>query len=108
MPRQSAGAPPFEDIARDVIAATRPRQHHPVPLTAAEKAEADKAERAVPPCPLCLAWHALPGSPGCPRLASFRLDGDGRVAEGTFRSDRKWLDRVVLVEDVKEDGDGGH
>ena len=62
---------------------------------------------ARPPCPLCLAYHALPGSPGCPRLASFKMDGDGRVVEGTFRSDRKWHDRVVLVETVKEeDGDG--
>lgn len=106
-PRQSQGQPLLEQAAQDAIAAVRPRPQYALPLTPAEQAEADKTERKVPPCQLCLAYHALPGTPGCPRLSSFRLDGDGRVIEGTFRSDRKWADRVVYIEDMKEgDGDG--
>lgn len=108
IPRQSAGTPPLEDIAQDVLGAVRPRQRPVLPMTAAEKAEAEQAEQKTPPCHLCLCYHALPGSPGCPRLTSFRTDGDGlKVLEGTFRTDRKWMDRVVPVEDLRESGDDG-
>ena len=35
-------------------------------------------------CYLCGAFHAAPNTPACPRVATFRLDGDGRLVEGSF------------------------
>jgi len=110
-PRQSQGAPAFDALAQDVIAEARgdrrryvpPPQAEP-PLTEQEKAEAEKAARAALVCRFCLGFHALPNSPGCPRLASFRLDGDGAVVEGTLLGGTKWAEgRVVFLADVKED-----
>ena len=114
-PRQSQGAPPFDAVAQDVFAATRgerpryvqPPQPEP-PLTAEEKTKAAELERLKQVCPLCVGIHPLPGSPGCPRLATFELDGDGKVRAGSFFPGRSWAKgRVVLYEDLKEDdGDG--
>ena len=110
-PRQSAGAPPFEDAAQDVLSSLRPRQRYappPQPLTEAEKAEAAKAEQAAQVCRFCIGYHPLPNTPGCPRIATFELDGDGNVKAATFFPGRKWAQgRVVFLEDLKEeDGDG--
>ena len=115
-PGSGRGAPMFEQAAQDAIAAARPRQqawppHEPVydlppgPLTDRERAEADKAKE---PCRFCLGYHALPNSAGCPRLASFEFDGDGRVKAGTFFEGTKWAKgRVVFIEDtLQEDADG--
>jgi len=104
----------LEQAAQDAIRATQPRQqvwppYEPPlaepPLTDKERAEAEKAKVA---CQFCLGYHALPNSPGCPRLASFELDGDGKVKSGTFFEGKGWAKgRVVLVEDVHEDpGEG--
>lgn len=113
-----AGQPPFERSAAGAIAGARqqlgldPHPRRP-PLTPAERREAeDAAKQSAQVCRLCLAIHALPNSPGCPRLATFKLDGDGRVVEGSFRTDTLWQDRVVFLEDAHEDGgeaagDGG-
>jgi len=113
-PRQSQGTPPFDAVAQDVIAQARgerPRYAQPPqiepPLTEAEKAEAEKAAKAALVCKFCLGFHALPNSPGCPRLASFTLNGDGVVIGGTYFSGTKWArGRVVFLADTKEDGDG--
>ena len=115
-PGSGRGGPVLEQAAQDAIAATRPRTHQwppyepvsepaPVPLTGAERAEAAKVREA---CRFCLGYHALPNLAGCPRLASFELDGEGKVRAGTFFEGVKWAKgRVVFVEDTFEkDSDG--
>ena len=110
MPQQGRAGPAFEQLAQEVIAGVRPQPRYlppelpPVPLTAAERAEAEKAERKAQVCSFCLGFHALPNSPGCPRLASFEVDGDGKVKAGTFFEGKGWAKgRVVFFEDTKED-----
>ena len=120
-PGSGRSAPMLEQAAQAAIAATRPRTggrmprpemaippapwEMPEPLTEADRAEADKASEV---CRFCVGYHALPNSPGCPRLASFELDGDGRVKSGTFFEGTKWAKgRVVFYEDTKEDPDAG-
>ena len=100
--------PPLEDEASRVLAAARqrmePRPRPPV-LTAAERKEAeDAAKEAAKVCPWCMGLHPLPGGPGCPRLASVELDGDGKIKAATFWPGRKWAKgRVTFVEDAFED-----
>ena len=118
-PGSGRGAPMFEQVAQDAIAATRPRPQQwpppepvygqpPAPLTDEEKKLAAQAERAALICRLCGAVHAMPNTAACPRLASFELDADGKVKAGTFFSGTKWQDRVVLAEELhEEDGDAG-
>ena len=115
-PRQSQGAPPFDALAQDVIAAARGERPQPYipppppepPLTAEDKAKTAEIERLARVCPLCIGIHALPGTAGCPRLSSFELDGDGKIKAGTFFEGKAWAKgRVILYEDLKEeDGDG--
>jgi len=107
-------APPFEQIARDVISATRPQPRR-LPLTPQDRAKGQKVRKKDRVCRLCLGYHALSelSPPGCPRLASFELDGEGRVKAGTFWPGRGWKKgRVEFAEDVEElleeDGDAGH
>ena len=110
MPRQSAGQPLFEDAAAATIAAARGERRRPaVPvLTAEEKAEAAKVGQKNLYCSLCGGAHALPSTTACPRLASFDLDGEGRLKAGTFWPGRRWAKgRVAFIEDLheKEDAD---
>lgn len=75
----------------------------PPPLTKDEKADARKMPDANV-CAFCLGLHKFPSGPGCPRLATFKLNGDGDVIEGTFWPGTKWAKgRVVLIEDTHED-----
>lgn len=106
-PRQSAGQPPFEDAAAATIAAARGERRRPVtvpqPLTEEDKAEAAKVEQARLYCTLCGGAHAMPSTPACPRLASFELDGEGKLRAGTFWPGLKWAKgRVALIEDLHE------
>ena len=106
------GLPPFDHAAASAIGAIRGqgspwvRTMPPPPLTAGERAEAQQAADAA--CTLCAGIHPLPATPACPRVATFRLDGDGKLVEGTFWGpDTNWWEgRVVFVADVHEDGDG--
>lgn len=109
MPRQAAGAPPFERLAQETFASVHPGQRYQSrPLTLAEKAEAEKAEQAAQVCQLCLGYHHMPGTTGCPRLSSFKLNADGHLTEGTFWEGTAWAEgRVVFHSDTKEqEGDG--
>ena len=111
----SRTGPALEQAAQDTLAATRPRPrftappgYEPVPLSAEERAEAqqDTAGRV---CGLCAGYHHMPSTAACPRLASFELDGDGKLKSGTFWPGTKWAKgRVVFYEDTKEDDDGGN
>ncbi|MGC1584079.1 MAG: hypothetical protein WA766_21535 [Candidatus Acidiferrales bacterium] len=103
----------FEDEAQKAITAVRQQRPHfppgyePAALTAADRAEAEKAKNDSKLCGLCAGVHALPSSAACPRLVSFELNGDGSIKSGTFRTDTKWQSRVVLAEDLAEEGDDG-
>jgi hypothetical protein len=110
--------PPFDPVASEVLGRMRGAmqpQRPMVPLTPEERAEAEQAaaDRGKV-CRFCIAIHPLPNGPGCPRLLTFKLDGDGNVIEGTYRADDLWQARVVLVEDAHEEGteqeagDGSH
>ena len=107
--QMGGSAPPFDRTAQDTLAAMQQRAQPPPyrrALTEEERAEAEEAARqAEKVCRLCIAIHPLPNTPGCPRLATFKLDGDGLVVEGTFRADTDWQARVVLLEDAHEDGE---
>lgn len=111
-PRQSAGQPPFDDMARQAISAARGHPPQPkyvqpqqVPLSPEDRAEAEKAAARDRVCRLCLGYHALSelNGPGCPRLASFTVDGQGRLTGGSFWPGKAWAKgRVVFAEDVHE------
>lgn len=78
-------------------------------LTAQQQAEAIDTIAKGGGCGLCGGIHAAQEH-GCPRLASFRLDGDGRITEGTFWPDGSW-DRssvVFATDEAEEAGDGAH
>jgi hypothetical protein len=113
-PGGSRGGPALEQAAQDSIAAVRqqrplvvPPEYAPAALTDEDKTEAAKDQAAVV-CGLCAGYHHMPSTAACPRLASFELDGDGKLKSGTFWPGKKWADgRVVFYEDTKEEGDPG-
>jgi hypothetical protein len=121
LPLQPGGGartgPMLEQAAQDAIAAARaqPRQLRPpegyeaFPLSPAEKAEADKAgAQHDPVCGLCGGYHYAPSTAACPRLASFELDGDGKLKSGTFWPGGKWAKgRVVFKADALEEDEPG-
>ena len=97
--------PPLEGVAESTLARMRgqlqPGGPVPRPLTEQEQQEAAQATH----CALCGGIHAAPSSPACPRLATFELDGDGKVVKGTFWPGTDWAEgRVVLAEDATEEG----
>lgn len=107
-PRQSAGQPPFERAAADTLATVRGERRRPATpvLTPEEKAEADKVELSKLYCTLCGGAHALPSTTACPRLASFELDGEGKLRAGSFWAGRRWAKgRVAFIEDLHEKGE---
>ena len=115
-PGGSRTGPMLEEAAQQSIAAARqqaprlvrPPEYEPAILSAEDRAEADKEAQLVV-CGLCAGYHHAPSTAACPRLASFELDGDGKLKSGTFWPGKKWADgRVVFHEDTKEkDDDGG-
>jgi len=107
-----AGNPMLEQEATRLIQAarasafTRGATQMPIPLpeppvlTDEERTEAEKALADM--CRLCAGIHAG-GDLACPRLASFKLDGDGNVREGTFWRDGEWdTSRVLFAADAVE------
>lgn len=106
----SGSRPPFDPAAASTLGAVRQRlageRPHPAqpPLTEAERTEAQKAGH----CQFCAGIHAGMSTPACPRLATFKLDGDGKVMEGSFWPGTDWAPgRVIFAEDAAEEpGDG--
>ena len=88
----SPGFPALDHTAQQAIAMARSRVdaltggRFPLPvkkLSDEEKADALKSakERA---CRFCAAFHAGASTAACPRLATFKLNGDGDVVEGSY------------------------
>jgi putative hemolysin len=139
----SPGFPALEGVAQDAIAAARSRvdaltrPRFPLParvLSEQEKAEALKSA-ADAACVMCGGVHPAPNTPACPRVASCKLNPDGRITEASFWPDGTsesavemdgegnvrsvryatqsgWpVDRVVLASDLAEesgtDAEGG-
>lgn len=106
-----AGRPTFDQQAHLSLGAIRerldPRMLTRPPearLTATEQAQAQQAQH----CQYCAGIHAGISTPACPRLASFELDGDGKVKAGTFWPGTDWAHgRVVFAEDAHEDPEEG-
>ena len=101
------GQNPYDPAAQATIAAARARMSPPRPpvLSPEDRAEAEKRpEDDI--CRLCIGIHKFPNGPGCPRVATFKLNGDGVLVEGTFWEGKAWAEgRVVLWEDVHEGGE---
>ena len=57
-------------------------------------------------CPYCLGIHAgaALAVPGCPRIATFELDGDGKLRAAAYWPDGEWdASGVYFTADVEED-----
>src|SRR5215472_1102455 len=102
----SPGFPPLEHAAKaavhaaqqrlDVFTGRRPA-FPPMPREEREEALANAKDTA---CLFCAGWHEGASTPACPRLATFKLNGDGQVTEGTF-----WPDGVSESA-IEMDGEG--
>lgn len=111
-----AGQPPFDPAAGQTIGALRAQLSPPQRMTPQVQAEAQAAAKeSGNVCVFCIGTHPLPNGPGCPRIASFELDGDGHVKAATFWPGKRWAKgRVNFVEDAfepegeQEAGDGEH
>ena len=113
-PGGSRGGPMLEDIAQQVLQQARGQRSHippgyePIPLSAEEKAEAEKtAPDDARICRYCIGEHKFPTSIGCPRIAEATLDGDGSIRTVKFWPGKNWAKgRVVFFEDLHEDLEG--
>ena len=105
----SPGFPALDRTAQQAIHAAQSRLDvltrgtFPFPvkkLSDDEKAEALKSAKDEI-CTLCGGLHAAPNTPACPRVASFELNGDGRIVKGTFWPDGMRDSAVDLDADGK-------
>lgn len=88
----SAGYPPLEHAALDAISAARSRigaltrgaLPFPPPSLTAEEKESALKDAASAACRFCASLHPGASTAACPRLATFKLNGDGQVVEGSF------------------------
>lgn len=106
-PGPSSGFPPLERTAQSAINAARARldvltgKGPGFPqLSPEEKKEALEEAGKGGACAFCASLHAGASTAACPRLATFELNGDGRVVKGSF-----WPEGVS-DEEVIMDGDG--
>src|SRR5262249_26448448 len=105
--RTSPGFPPLEHTAQSAIAAARSRVDaltgrapgFPV-LSPEERKEALEAAGNGGAGTFCASLHAGASTAACPRLATFELNGDGKVVKGSFFADG------VIHEEVITDADG--
>lgn len=89
----SPGFPPLEHAAQAALHAaqqrldafTGRRPAFPMPREEREEALKDAAQSA---CLFCASWHPGASTPACPRLATFELNGDGKVVKGSFWPDK--------------------
>src|SRR5580693_6148014 len=103
----SPGFPALDPVAQQAIrmaqsrldVLTRGNLPFPVKkLTDEEKAEALKTAKDEA-CLLCGAFHPAPNTPACPRVATFKLNGDGKLVEGSFWPDAATDSSVEMSRD---------
>ena len=108
----SPGFPALDRTAQQAIHAAQSRLDvltrgsFPFPvkkLTDEEKEDALKSAKDEI-CLLCGGLHAAPNTPACPRVASFELNGDGKLVKGTFWPDGMKDSVVELDADGKTVG----
>lgn len=59
-------------------------------------------------CVYCLGIHAGLSLPGCPRIATFELDPDGKLRAATYWQDSEWdASGVYFTSDVETDDEPG-
>ena len=59
-------------------------------------------------CQLCGGIHAGLSLPGCPRIATFELDPDGKLRTATYWQDSEWdASGVYFTSDVETDDEPG-
>ena len=88
----SPGAPPLEGAARQALLAAQQRLdtftgHPRFPVMTREEREEALAAANDTACTFCASIHPGASTPACPRLATFKLNNDGKVTEGTFWPD---------------------
>lgn len=101
----SPGFPPLEHAAQAALHAaqqrldafTGRRPAFPMPREEREEALKDAAQTA---CLFCSSFHPGASTPACPRLATFELNGDGKVVKGSF-----WPDGATESA-IETDGEG--
>jgi hypothetical protein len=94
----SPGFPPLEGVGQQAIrmaqdrlgVLTRGQFPPPVKRLTEEEKEGVLKSAKDEACYLCGALHAAPNTPACPRVATFKLNGDGVLIEGSF-----WPDSVT-------------
>lgn len=103
----SPGFPPFEGPARDAVRAARGRigaiageRPYLPPMMGREEREEALQDAKRTACLFCASWHPGASTPACPRLATFKLNGDGTITGGSF-----WPSGVSETA-VETDGDG--
>jgi hypothetical protein len=116
-PAGGSTGPPLEGAASAALAAVRqrmgPGRPFPAPeprkLTDEERAQAMAAIAQGQGCPCCGGIHVQEDF-GCPRLAWFRRDADGRLTEGVYWADGSWdTRRITFADPAEETGtDGGN
>jgi hypothetical protein len=135
----SPGFPALDHTAQQAIRMAQDRLgvltrgSFPLPvkkLSDEEKTEALKSAKESA-CRFCAGLHPGASTPACPRLATFKTNGDGEVTEGSYWPESVtdsaidldkdgnligvhheihvgWnTDRVVFIEDITEDGEDG-
>lgn len=101
----SPGFPPLEHAAQSAIRAAQDRlgvltRGNPFPQLPKEEREKALEEAGETACSFCASWHPGASTAACPRLATFELNGDGKVVKGSF-----WPSGVTDSA-VELDGDG--
>jgi len=112
--------PPLEEAASAALAAVRGRmgsaRPYPPPesrkLSPQERAETMQAIQQGGACGCCGGIHVAEEY-GCPRLAWFRRDADGRICEGVYWADGQYDARRITFADPADEqeteaGDGAH
>lgn len=101
----SPGIPPLEHAARDALRAAQDRlagftgQPFFPPMPAKEREEALESAKDTA-CRFCASFHPGADTPGCPRIAKCKLNGDGVITEVEF-----WPHEMATSA-IETDGDG--
>jgi len=103
----SPGFPLLDPAANQALHAARARvdamtgRGPQLPTLSTEEREEALKDAATATCTFCAGFHPGASTPACPRLATFKLNGDGNVVEGSF-----WPDGITdaSAEVIGDDG----